>query len=714
MTAGPHDAGRALPARGGALAHVSARHRARACNFALNKGSVLAEPAQVARLLSDLLGARLRSPADRKTFFCNSALEALHGAIKLARHYWHARGGRTLIVIHDERRALGRLFDPLGRGPREALVPGVELHDTLAAAAARATAGAAAAIVVRPAQPHDGPTPIAGPDRPLVVLDLSGLDHAAQLAALDRQPAPPDVVLWGDELAGGELPFGAFTAAPEVFAVWETLATCFVHSSTFGGNGQVLGYVRDRLIERAASPTAAAAAAAARAAAAGKREAIARHVNRARSFYDACVGFDFDVLAAEGHRLEVRTAAGEARTLFDGVGGIGCSLRGHNPPALRREVLERHDPARDYWAELAAALGELTGRAAVFPAVSGASAVEVAMTLALLARPRRSRVIVFRGNFAGKTLAALNGTAHEPDRLPFGPLYPHTTYLDAFAPDAPAALQRLLDRGDVALVWMEQAQGDSLAAVPDAILAMLSRARAEQGVLVGVDEVLHGLGRCGRLLSYDRRRLDPDFVTFSKGMSDLAVPVAATCVAQPVVEAARHQDAALVDELAHRYRYALGAHVAVSALAHLRGPGVLDRARDAAARLARELGDMTREPGLFASVKLLGLHLQLEPDLRRRPLRILGPDLAGAVVTRLLLEVGGVFTFDLRLLPPVDLDPAAVSELVARLRATHRVGSAAILGWGARLGARLVGYQIAARFAARRPGGWQRKQDGQS
>src|SRR5262249_41359870 len=82
-------------------------------------------------------------------------------------------------------------------------------------------------------------------------------------------------------------------------------------------------------------------------------------------------------IRASGSYVHIDGAA-----VFDGVSGVACSVRGHNPPEYVRELKELDQPAH-VANELKARLQALTGLGNVLPAVSGASAVESALKLAL-------------------------------------------------------------------------------------------------------------------------------------------------------------------------------------------------------------------------------------------------------------------------------------------------------------------------------------------
>jgi acetylornithine/succinyldiaminopimelate/putrescine aminotransferase len=68
-------------------------------------------------------------------------------------------------------------------------------------------------------------------------------------------------------------------------------------------------------------------------------------------------------------------------------------------------------------------LRDLTGLPHLVPAVSGASAVEHALQLGLVAQHPKNYVLAFTGGFGGKTLLALTGTAKSTYKRRIDPLY---------------------------------------------------------------------------------------------------------------------------------------------------------------------------------------------------------------------------------------------------------------------------------------------------
>lgn len=551
--------------------------------FAMPAWFVCAEAAQVAFMLSETFAEITGTSFGERhrTFFANSRYEAIHGAIKLMRHSgissFSRHGGR--VLVYDAEDDLRLSFDPLDEGPERALVPGVHFvrtHESLARAlASERYCGVLLRGVRDPASCESAPLPALRPRRrdglPLAV-DLSDAAVWSWPSSADREglaAVAPDLIVTGESLTDYEVPFGAFTGTSRMFAPWTSSDRAFLHSTTYGGNALALRKVAARLVARWSS-------------ARGDREALAavsraatdwewvlelyeRHVNPATSQLHRALKGLLHVVRAEGSKVTVELDSGRRLELVDGVCGGGLGVNGHNPDDARTEVLAGHSPNTDYVGRLRTLLARETGLARSFPAVSGATAVDGAVTLALLAQqsePRRRRIVVFEHNYGGKTLVSLVTTAAERTRAPFAPLYDDVCYLDPFAPDATVRLEAELSTGRVALVWFELVHGSSssFAPIPDSLLALVAAERDRRGFLIGVDEILTSYYRCGRRFAFHGRLPHVDIVTLSKALSYMCFPVAATVVSEDVYQRARCANSRVVDQLESLYANQLGAH----------------------------------------------------------------------------------------------------------------------------------------------------------
>ena len=57
------------------------------------------------------------------------------------------------------------------------------------------------------------------------------------------------------------------------------------------------------------------------------------------------------------------------------------------------------------------------------------------------------------------------------------------------------------------------------------------------GILLIYDEVVNGFGRTGRMFGHQHWGVQPDIITFAKGLTSGYMPLSATVVKQPIFEA---------------------------------------------------------------------------------------------------------------------------------------------------------------------------------
>jgi 4-aminobutyrate aminotransferase len=161
---------------------------------------------------------------------------------------------------------------------------------------------------------------------------------------------------------------------------------------------------------------------------------------------------------------------------------------------------------------------------------TGAEAVENAVKVARAATGR-SGIIAFTGAFHGRTMfsVALTGKV-DPYKKGFGPFpaeifhapFPHP--LHGITEDD--AIQGLLtifkndiEANRVAAIFVEPVQGEGgyIPASPE----FLRRLRAicdEHGILLVMDEVQTGAGRCGAMFAHEHAEVEADIITMAKGL----------------------------------------------------------------------------------------------------------------------------------------------------------------------------------------------------
>jgi putrescine---pyruvate transaminase len=221
--------------------------------------------------------------------------------------------------------------------------------------------------------------------------------------------------------------------------------------------------------------------------------------------------------------------------------------------------------------QLAARLAELAPMpdARVFLTTSGSEAVDSALKLVRAARtlggePQRRVVISQEGAYHGVTYGGLGIGGLPLNQEHFGPMLPDVVQVPRH--DAAAVAQLLAERGDeVAAVVVEPVLGAGGVHPPPAgFLPELRRLCDAAGAWLVLDEVICGFGRLGAMWGAQRYDVQPDVVTFAKGVTSGYVPLGGVLVGA-AVRARLEADPAYVLRHGHTYSGHPGACVAALA-----------------------------------------------------------------------------------------------------------------------------------------------------
>jgi len=242
----------------------------------------------------------------------------------------------------------------------------------------------------------------------------------------------------------------------------------------------------------------------------------------------------YPLTLVRGEGTRVWDDAGSA--YLDFAGALGVTAVGHGHPAWRRAVhdqVDRLDMVSNLFttepqAWLAQRLADLmpVADASVFFCNSGAEANEGAIKLVRKwGLPQgRPTIVVLDGSFHGRTTAALAATGQPEKRAAFEPLVDWFRFVP---PEDVGALDAALTP-DVAAVLLEPVLGEG--GVRPLTGAFLQAVRAlcdERGILLIVDEVQTGIGRCGAWAAIARAGVRPDVLTLAKALGG-GLPVGAT------------------------------------------------------------------------------------------------------------------------------------------------------------------------------------------
>ena len=137
----------------------------------------------------------------------------------------------------------------------------------------------------------------------------------------------------------------------------------------------------------------------------------------------------------------------------------------------------------------------------------------------------KARIIFAKGNFWGRTLAAISSSDDPLSYKDFGPYMPG---YDLIPYNDLEVLETELKDFNVAAFMVEPIQGEAGVVVPDeGYLEGVRRLCDKYNVLFIADEVQTGIGRTGKLLASDYENAKPDLLILGKALSGGVFPVSA-------------------------------------------------------------------------------------------------------------------------------------------------------------------------------------------
>ncbi|MEV4896412.1 aminotransferase class III-fold pyridoxal phosphate-dependent enzyme [Nonomuraea sp. NPDC055795] len=284
----------------------------------------------------------------------------------------------------------------------------------------------------------------------------------------------------------------------------------------------------------------------------------------------------------------------------------------------------------------------------------GADAVEHALRMARLVTGRQ-KVLAAHRSYHGATDGAMNVTG-DPRRwaadaaggrtVRFFAPYLYRSEFHATTPELECeralhhVRQVLMYEGahTVAAVIVEPVVGSNGVLVPpDGYLAGLRRICDEHGILLVADEVMTGFGRCGAWSACDVWGVEPDLLTFAKGVNSGYVPLGGVAMTERVARAfgERPYPGGLTYS-----GHPLACASAVASLRVLREQGLVERAERLGRKLvAPLLAELAERSPLVGEVRGLGLAWAIELVRDRETREPLAPYAAPGPVTPVMAEV---------------------------------------------------------------------------
>jgi ornithine--oxo-acid transaminase len=229
----------------------------------------------------------------------------------------------------------------------------------------------------------------------------------------------------------------------------------------------------------------------------------------------------------------------DGKRYLDFLAAYSAVNQGHCHPRLVKVMQEQVEKVtltsrafrNDQLGPFCEELTGLTGFHRVLPMNTGAEAVETAIKASrkwgytVKGIPEdEAEILVFDGNFHGRTTTIVGFSSDEEYRFGFGPFTPGFRLLPYGDADAVAAAMH----DKVAAVLVEPIQGEAgIVIPPDGFLRRLRELTSEHHALLVVDEIQSGLGRTGKLFAYEHEGIRPDIVIIGKALSGGMYPVSA-------------------------------------------------------------------------------------------------------------------------------------------------------------------------------------------
>jgi adenosylmethionine-8-amino-7-oxononanoate aminotransferase len=276
-------------------------------------------------------------------------------------------------------------------------------------------------------------------------------------------------------------------------------------------------------------------------------------------------------VAVSGRGMFLRDASG--KEYLDACGGAAVSCLGHGHPDVIAAIHAQVDRlayahTSFFTSEPAEVLADQLIRTAppgmshAYIVSGGSEAVEAALKMARqyfveIGQPQRARFIARRQSYHGNTLGALAVGGNAWRRRQFGPLLIDVEHVSPCYPyrdqppgeSAVAYGQRLAEELDQAIrrqgadrviAFVAETVGGATAGVLVPVPGYFKAVREvcdRHGVLLILDEVMAGMGRCGSLHACEQEGIVPDLVTIAKGLGGGFQPIGAVLAQKRIVEA---------------------------------------------------------------------------------------------------------------------------------------------------------------------------------
>lgn len=311
----------------------------------------------------------------------------------------------------------------------------------------------------------------------------------------------------------------------------------------------------------------------------------------------------------------------EGNKFIDFAGSYGVFLAGHNNPQIQQKFIETlgtignyryNNVSNPHKRDFEENLKKILPKSLVkfYYGNSGSEISELALRIAFASDPDRKNIVVAQNSYHGKTLGSLNILGQNNHRTPFEPFNMNVSFatygnIESF--------KSVIDSNTLAIFIEPILGGPYLQVPPKGFLKDLRNLCDHHDILLIVDEIQTGLGRCGKTFGFQYDNIVPDMLLLSKGLTGGFIPFSVLCCSKKIIDKVKSSKHFYQGLLKTTGGSPLACNIANSALDYILTPGLLDSANEKGLYILDKFKTLQRAyPHLILEVVGVGLMIGLK------------------------------------------------------------------------------------------------------
>lgn len=305
----------------------------------------------------------------------------------------------------------------------------------------------------------------------------------------------------------------------------------------------------------------------------------------------------------------------EGKKYFDFLSAYSAVNQGHCHPRIIKALVTQAQKltlcSRAFYSSLLGEyekfITEYFGYDKVLPMNTGVEGDETAMKLARRwaydvkgVKENQAKLVFAKGNFMGRTLAAISASNDPSSYKGFGPFMPGYELIEY---NDLTALENAIKDPNTAAFIVEPIQGEAGVVLPsDGYLKGVRDLCNKYNVLFIADEVQTGLARTGKMLACDHEGVKADILILGKALSGGTLPVSAVLASNEIILTIKPGE--------HGSTYGgnpLACAVAMEALKVLKDENLCENAEKMGIIFRKEMNKLKNETNVITTVRGRGL-----------------------------------------------------------------------------------------------------------